>query len=91
MRLNMKGICASSGSACASGSLDPSHVLLSIGVPHEIAHGSIRLRVSEDTTEEEIDYVLECMPKIIEGLRAMSPMYEAFEDGNIESFTKKYM
>ena len=91
MRLNMKGICASSGSACASGSLDPSHVLLAIGVPHEIAHGSIRFSVGEDTTEEEIDYVLEIMPKIISGLRAMSPMYEAFEDGKIESFTRKYM
>ena len=91
MRLNMKGICASSGSACASGSLDPSHVLLAIGVPHEIAHGSIRFSVGEDTTEEEIDYVLETMPKIISGLRAMSPMYEAFEDGKIESFTRKYM
>ena len=91
MRLNMKDICASSGSACASGSLDPSHVLLAIGVPHEIAHGSIRFSVSEDTTDEEIDYVLEVMPKIIDGLRAMSPMYEAFEEGKLESFTKKYM
>ena len=91
MRLNMKGICASSGSACASGSLDPSHVLLAIGVPHEIAHGSIRFSVSEDTTQEEVDYVLEEMPKIISGLRNMSPMYEAFEEGKLESFTKKYM
>ena len=91
MRLNMKDICASSGSACASGSLDPSHVLLAIGVPHEIAHGSIRFSVSEDTTDEEIDYVLDVMPKIIDGLRSMSPMYEAFEDGKLESFTKKYM
>ena len=90
MRLNMQGICASSGSACASGSLDPSHVLLAIGVPHEIAHGSIRFSVSEDTTEEEIDYVIEKMPKIINGLRAMSPMYEAFEEGKIKSFTKAY-
>ena len=89
MRLNMKGICASSGSACASGSLDPSHVLLAIGVPHEIAHGSIRFSVSEDTTIEEVDYVLEEMPKIITGLRNMSPMYEAFEEGKLESFTKK--
>ena len=89
MRLNMKGICASSGSACASGSLDPSHVLLAIGVPHEIAHGSIRFSVSEDTTIEEVDYVLEQMPKIITGLRNMSPMYEAFEGGKLESFTKK--
>lgn len=89
MRLNMKGICASSGSACASGSLDPSHVLLAIGVPHEIAHGSIRFSVSEDTTIEEVDYVLEQMPKIITGLRNMSPMFEAFEEGKLESFTKK--
>ena len=89
MRLNMKGICASSGSACASGSLDPSHVLLAIGVPHEIAHGSIRFSVSEDTTQEEVDYVLEQMPKIITGLRNMSPMFEAFEEGKLESFTKK--
>lgn len=90
MRLNMQGICASSGSACASGSLDPSHVLLAIGVPHEIAHGSIRFSVSEYTTEEEVDYVLEKLPKIIDGLRAMSPMYEAFEEGELESFTKKF-
>ena len=89
MRLNMRGICASSGSACASGSLDPSHVLLAIGVPHEIAHGSIRFSVSEDTTAEDVDYVLETMPKIIDGLRNMSPMYEAFEEGKLESFTKK--
>ncbi len=89
MLLNRHGICASSGSACASGSLDPSHVLLAIGVPHEIAHGSIRFSVGEDTTEEEIDYTLEVMPKIIDRLRAMSPMYEAFEDGKLESFTKK--
>lgn len=89
MRLNMKGIAASSGSACASGSLDPSHVLLAIGVPHEIAHGSIRFSVGEDTTEEEVNYVLDEMPKIIKGLRAMSPMYEAFEEGKLESFTAK--
>lgn len=89
MRLNMAGICASSGSACASGSLDPSHVLMAIGVPHEIAHGSIRFSVGEDTTEDEIDYVLEKMPVIIEGLRAMSPMYEEFEEGKIKSFTDK--
>ena len=60
-------------------------------MPHEIAHGSIRFSVSEDTTEEEIDYVIEEMPKIIEKLRAMSPMFEAFEDGKLTSFTKKYM
>lgn len=89
MRLNMKGIEASSGSACASGSLDPSHVLLSIGVPHEIAHGSIRFSVSPETTAEEIDYVLEIMPGIISGLRNMSPMFEAFEEGRIESVTEQ--
>lgn len=76
MLLDMKGIAASSGSACASGSLDPSHVLLAIGLPHEIAHGSLRLSVGEDTTDEEIDYVLEVIPPVIERLRMMSPLYE---------------
>lgn len=76
MMLDMKGIAASSGSACASGSLDPSHVLLAIGLPHEIAHGSLRLSVSEYTTEEEIDYLLEVLPPIVERLRMMSPLYE---------------
>ncbi len=76
MMLDMNGIAASSGSACASGSLDPSHVLLAIGLPHEIAHGSLRLSVGEDTTEEEADYVLKTIPPIIERLRMMSPLYE---------------
>lgn len=90
MRLNMKGIEASSGSACASGSLDPSHVLLAIGVPHEIAHGSIRFSVSPETTSDEIDYVIEVMPDIISSLRNMSPMYEAFEEGRIVSVTEQF-
>ncbi len=76
MLLNMYGIAASSGSACASGSLDPSHVLLSIGLPHEIAHGSLRLSIGEDTTDEEIDYVLETLPPIVRRLREMSPLFE---------------
>ena len=76
--LDMKGICASSGSACTSGSLDPSHVLLAIGLPHEIAHGSLRLTLSEETTKEEIDYVVETLKEIVTQLRNMSPLYEDF-------------
>lgn len=76
LMLDMNGICASSGSACTSGSLDPSHVLLAIGLPHEIAHGSLRLSIGEQNTVEEIDYVLEVLPKIIERLRQMSPVWE---------------
>lgn len=76
MMLDMYGICASSGSACASASLDPSHVLLAIGLPHEIAHGSLRLSVSGETTEEEVDYVIKTLPPIIDRLRQMSPLYE---------------
>lgn len=76
--LDMAGICASSGSACTSGSLDPSHVLLAIGLPHEIAHGSLRLTLSEETTKEDIDYVVENLVKIVERLRSMSPLYEDY-------------
>ncbi len=76
--LDQKGICGSSGSACTSGSLDPSHVLLAIGLPHEIAHGSLRLTVSDENTMEEIDYTVEALKKIVERLRSMSPLYEDF-------------
>ncbi len=76
--LDMKGICASSGSACTSGSLDPSHVLLAIGLPHEIAHGSLRLTLSEETTKEDIDYVVDALKEIVARLRSMSPLYEDF-------------
>lgn len=76
--LDQKGICASSGSACTSGSLEPSHVLLAIGRPHEIAHGSVRLTLSEDTTKEEIDFTVDQLKAIIERLRSMSPLYEDF-------------
>jgi cysteine desulfurase len=76
--LDMSHICASSGSACTSGSLDPSHVLLAIGLPHEIAHGSLRLTVGEDNTEEEINYTVEKIKEIVDKLRKMSPLYEDF-------------
>ncbi len=76
--LDMKGICASSGSACTSGSLDPSHVLLAIGLPHEIAHGSLRLTLSHENTKEELDYVVEQLKLIVDRLRSMSPLYEDF-------------
>ena len=76
--LDQKGICGSSGSACTSGSLDPSHVLLAIGLPHEIAHGSLRLTISDETTKEDIDYTVEQLKIIIQNLRDMSPLYEDF-------------
>ena len=75
LMLDMNGIAASSGSACTSGSLDPSHVLLALGLTHEVAHGSVRLTLSDETTDEDIDYVLEVLPKVAERLRAMSPLY----------------
>lgn len=76
--LDMKGICASSGSACTSGSLDPSHVLLAIGLPHEIAHGSVRLTLDETLTKEDADYVVDALKEIVAKLRDMSPLYEDF-------------
>ena len=76
--LDQKGICGSSGSACTSGSLDPSHVLLAIGLPHEIAHGSLRLSLGEDATIEDADYVVDELKGIVERLRSMSPLYEDF-------------
>ncbi len=76
LRLALMGICASSGSACTSGSLDPSHVLLAIGLPHEIAHGSLRLSFSDETTEEDIDYIAKCVPQVVNTLRSMSPVWE---------------
>lgn len=81
LMLDMKGIAASSGSACTSGSLDPSHVLLAIGLPHEVAHGSLRLTLSEYNTKEEVDYVIEELPKIVTYLRNMSPVWEDLEKG----------
>ena len=74
--LDAMGICASSGSACTSGSLDPSHVLLSIGLPHAVAHGSLRLSLSEETTDEDIDHILQAVPQVVDRLRAMSPLWE---------------
>ena len=89
LTLDLNGIAASSGSACTSGSLDPSHVLLSIGLPHEIAHGSLRLSINEETTDEDIDYILSVIPNVVKRLRAMSPLWETIrknegldEDGN---------
>lgn len=80
--LDMQDICASSGSACTSGSLDPSHVLLAIGLPHEIAHGSLRLTLSHETTREEIEYTVEKIKEIVAKLRSMSPLYEDFAAKN---------
>ncbi|MDF2567217.1 MAG: iscS [Oscillospiraceae bacterium] len=74
--LDMNGICGSSGSACTSGSLDPSHVLLALGLPHETAHGSLRLSINEETSDEDIDYIIKTLPPVIERLRAMSPLWD---------------
>lgn len=76
LMLDINGICASSGSACTSGSLDPSHVLMALGLKHEVAHGSLRLSIDENTTDEDIDYILEVIPKVVQRLRDMSPLWE---------------
>ncbi len=78
LMLDNYGICASSGSACTSGSLDPSHVLLAIGLPHEKAHGSLRLTLSEEITKEDVDFVVEQIKAIVDRLRSMSPLYEDY-------------
>ena len=81
LMLDANGICAASGSACTSGSLDPSHVLLSLGIPHEVAHGSLRLSVGEYNTMEDIDHIVEVVPKVVEYLRGMSPVWDELEKG----------
>ena len=86
LSLDLEGICASSGSACTSGSLDPSHVLLAIGLPHSTAHGSLRISLSDENTEEDADYIIEKVPKTVEKLRAMSPLWERIlRDEDIDS------
>ncbi len=87
LSLDMFGICASSGSACTSGSLDPSHVLLAIGLKHEVAHGSLRISLSDENTEEEVDYILEVLPGIVERLRSMSPLWEKIQKGDDSAVT----
>lgn len=82
LNLDMKGICASSGSACTSGSLDPSHVLLAIGLPHEIAHGSLRITFGEENTEEDVHFLVDTLVEVVEKLRNMSPVYEDFKKIN---------
>jgi len=85
--LDAKGVCASSGSACTSGSLDPSHVLLAIGRPHEIAHGSLRLSLSDENTDEEMDHILTAVPQVVEYLRKMSPVWKDLEAGKRQFIT----
>ena len=82
--LDNRGIAASSGSACTSGSLDPSHVLLAIGRPHEIAHGSLRLTLCEDNTKDEVDYIIKEVTKVVEYLRGMSPVWNKLQKGEME-------
>ena len=90
LQMSANGICVSSGSACTSGSLDPSHVLLAIGLPHEIAHGSMRLTLDKDTTKQDIDFACDTISKVIKNLREMSPLYEDFKHGMYESIIEQY-
>ena len=88
LSLDLQGVAASSGSACTSGSLDPSHVLLSLGLPHEVAHGSLRLSINDENTEEDVDYILEVLPPIVKHLRSMSPLWERIcRTVNIHDYT----
>ena len=86
--LDYKGVCASSGSACTSGSLDPSHVLLAIGRPHEIAHGSLRLSLSEENTAEEVDYIIRAVTEVVAYLRSISPVWRSLMEGKSEFVIK---
>lgn len=90
LQMSANGICVSSGSACTSGSLDPSHVLLAIGLPHEIAHGSMRLTLDRDTTKQDIDFACDTISKVIKNLREMSPLYEDFKHGKYKSIIEQY-
>jgi cysteine desulfurase len=83
LQLDLRGVCASSGSACTSGSLDPSHVLLSIGLPHEIAHGSLRISFGDQNTEEDVDFLLQEIPQIVNYLRSFSPLWEEIKEGKV--------
>lgn len=89
LHLDNRGIAASSGSACTSGSLDPSHVLLALGLPHEVAHGSLRLSIDAENTPEEMDYIIKSVKEVVEYLRGMSPVWEKIEKGQQESFFAK--
>lgn len=90
LQLAARGICVSSGSACTSGSLDPSHVLLAIGLPHEIAHGSLRMTLGRDTTREDVDFAVDSLKATLQNLRMMSPLYEDFQQGKVESVIERF-
>lgn len=90
LQLAARGICVSSGSACTSGSLDPSHVLLAIGLPHEIAHGSLRLTLGRNTTKEDVDFAIDSLVTTLNNLRMMSPLYEDFKQGSVESVIERF-